>query len=226
MIRRVSLCYLGVIGCVLWLSAQQDSLPINRDFVFADGIYEDLAALQTNRPDRSMRTLDGRMVLLQEDYMLKVEELHPKGRPDLALDLEEIAAITVNGVPYIRTYHDSIRGFTEFAGLRVRGRLCYYSYEKTELDSVLIQAFNPITGRPFRQQMVVNPRLVQVEKVLDLENGIVWPFTLPVMLDLLANDEALVQSLQNLQPAEAEARLQRCLLIYDDRHPLLAPVGE
>ena len=42
MIRRVLLS--GVITClVLGLVAQADSLPVDRDFVFTDGIYEDLS---------------------------------------------------------------------------------------------------------------------------------------------------------------------------------------
>ena len=173
-----------------------------------------------------MQMLDGRMVLLKEDYLLKVESLFPKGRPDLSIDLNSVAAITVSGIPYIRIGQDSLRGFTEFAGLRVRGRLCYFSYEMTELDSVVIKAYNPVSGRPFRQQTVASPRSVEVERVLDLETGAVWPFSLSAMLELLSKDKALVQTLQNLEPTEAEARLYRCLLIYDDRHPIFAPVTD
>lgn len=203
--------------------SQEDSLPVNRDFLFTDGLYADLTDLQQNMPSRTLLGIDGQMVLQQEDYSLKVEQLYPKGRPELAIDLNTISAIVIKGIPYLRVQQDTVLGFTEFSGLRVRGRLSYFTYEHNGQDSVLIKAYNPQTGRPFRQQKVVRPKKETRELVLNLATAEILDFTPENMELLMADDEQLLQTLQSLEEDEVESRLHRLLLIYDDRHPLLLP---
>lgn len=202
---------------------QEDSLPVNRDFLFTDGLYAELTDLPQNQPTRALLGIDGQMVLQQEDYSLKVERLHPKGRPELAIDLNSVAAIVIKGIPYLRVQVDTVHGFTEYAGLRVRGRLSYFTYEHNGQDSVLIKAYNPATGRAFRQQKVVRPKKETRELVLNLATAEILDFTPENMERLMANDEQLLQTLRSLDEEEVASRLYRLLLIYDDRHPLLLP---
>ena len=215
-----------VVFYAFFANAQSDSSLVDINFKFVDGLYQDTEQLRSNRPDMRFNTLAGNLILQEENYLLKVEGLYPQGRPDLPLDLEKYEFMVVNGLPYIRAYRDGKRQFTVYSGLRVRGRLCYYAYAQNQPDTILIKAYNPVTGQPFRQQNVVREREQLVEKVLNLANGEITDYNLENLLELFAEDQALVKSLTSLSPAEAETRLQRCLLIYDDRHPIYLPTAE
>jgi hypothetical protein len=206
-----------------FLLAQADSVLLDKAYRFVDGAYGSWADLLENRPTYSLARLDGSLVLQAQEYTLKVERLHAIGRPDLPFDLQDLPVICLNGLPYVRTYFDSVRQFTVYAGLRVRGRLSYFAYELPVQDTVLIQAYNPYNGRPFRQQHVVKPGVALQEYLLNLTTGEVWPYTLPNLLTAIADDPALVKSLAQRSPEEARERMQKVILIYDDRHPLYLP---
>jgi hypothetical protein len=214
---------LSCSGLGAW--AQQDSVLLDKAFRFVDGAYASWDALLRNSPTYSLARLDGSLVLQAEAYLLKVERLHPKGRPDLPFDLSELPLICLNGLPYVRAAYDTARQFTVYAGLRVRGRLSYFAYELPVKDTVLIQAYNPYNGRPFRQQEMVKPGVELQEYLLDLTTGQIWQYTLPNLLEAIADDPALVESMVQRTPAEARERMQRVILIYDDRHPLYLPRG-
>lgn len=214
--------HFGNLGAMHW-PTNDSLLAVDVNYRFVDGVYKDIEALKTNQPSYTLANVSGSLVLQEEEYLLKVEKLHPLGRADLTLSLPDFQVICVNGLPYIQAFTHEERQFTVYAGLRVRGRLCYYNYEQNYPDTVLIRAYNPVTGRPFRQQNLVREQAQLSEKVLDLSTSEVHDFTLENMLQLLATDDALVSSLTKLSPAEATARLQRCLLIFDDRHPYYLP---
>lgn len=208
---------------VAQLSASDSLVPVDVNYRFVEGVYTDVEALKRNEPTHVLANLGGNLVVQEDEYLLKVEHLHLRGRPDLRLQLADLKVICVKGLPYVQAYQDTLRQFTVYAGLRVRGRLSYYAYEQQRPDTFLVKAYNPLTGRPFRQQNVIREKSYLMEKVLNLETEKVHDFDLDNMLELLATDEALVKSLRQLSPAEATARLQRCLLIFDDRHPFLLP---
>ena len=212
--------------CMLSLQAQStaaDSLLVDVNFRFTDGLYADAAALRTNQPSVAFKVLAGNLVLQEEEYLLKVESLYPKGRADLPIELQEVDFICVNGLPYIRAYVDTTRHFTVYAGLRVRGRLCYFAYEQNQPDTVLIKAYNPLTGKPFRQQNLIREKPQLTERILVLATGEISPYDRVNMIRLMADDKALTKTIESLSVQEAEERLQRTLLIYDDRHPIYLP---
>jgi hypothetical protein len=207
-------------------TAAVDSQLVDVNFRFTDGLYADAETLRTNRPGVSFKYLTGNLVIQEEEYLLKVESLHPQGRPDLPIDLQRIDFISIDGMPYIRAYTDEQRDFTVYAGLRVRGRLCYFAYERLLPDTVLIKAYNPLTGQAFRQQNVVREKVQLTENILELANGNISPFTRDHFLKLIQNDPALVKTVKNMTEEKAEERLQKTLLIYDDRHPIRLPSRE
>lgn len=201
-------------------AVQPDSQLVDVNFQFRDGVYRELADLSRNQPQIAFKHLGGQIVLQEAAYLLKVENLYPIGRPDLPLPLDSITAIAVNGLPYIKVRTDTIHGFTVFAGLRVKGRLSYYSYLENVPDTVIIKAYNPVTKRPFRQKPIVRQQPQQMETIINITTGETWPFDVPGFLRAIADDPALVKTLAQLPPQEARGRLEKSLLIYDDRHPL------
>lgn len=209
--------------CTAVLSGQQDSVLVDKDFRFVDGAYHSWTALLHNQPSYGLASLDGRLVLQAEQYLLKIENLHPKGRPELSFDLEKLPIICLDGLPYVRAYYDTVRQFTVYAGLRVRGQLSYFAYETPTQDTVLIKAYNPINGQPFRRHKIIKPGVQLQEFLLKLTTGQVWPYTLEHLLEAISDDPALVKSLTQLSPQQARERMQKVILIYDDRHPLYLP---
>ena len=210
----------------LCANSQTDTALVDVNFKFTDGLYVNAEQLRTNRPEVRFNILAGNLIVQEEDFLLKVENLHPQGRPDMPLPLDKVDFMVVNGLPYIQAYQDEERDFTVYSGLRVRGKLCYFAYSQNQADTILIKAYNPVNGIPFRQQNVVRDREQLVEKVLDLTNGEVVDYNLDNLLQLFEEDPALIKSLTSLSEEEAQKRLQRCLLIYDDRHPIYLPAAE
>jgi hypothetical protein len=205
------------------LAAQRDSLPLNRDFRFADGLYLSFEALRNNQPDLRTEVLDGRMVALPEEYSLKVERLFPKGRPDIAIPHGQMYALVFDGIPYRLTHTDTLRGYSEFSGLRVRGQLSYFEFDTLLVEERLITAYVPQTGRPFRQGVIQRESPATVQRVLDFASGEEWPLTRERLLARTQNDPALKQAIETLPEDAGLDMLYRCLLIYDDRHPLYLP---
>lgn len=221
---RISLAlFFSVWSLLVIAQSSGDTLPVDRNFRFTDGLYADIVQLRTNRPSISFKHLAGNLVLQEEEHLLKVENLHPQGRSDLPIPLEDVDFICVNGLPYIKAYIDTARQFTVYAGLRVRGRLCYFAYTQNLADTVLIKAYNPLNGRPFRQQNVIRDKKELVEKVLNLATAEIADFNLENLLYFFADDKKLIRTLEGLSENEANERLQRCLLIYDDRNPIYLP---
>lgn len=219
-----------LLPLLLWAplvaAAQTDSLPLDRDFRFADGLYRSFAALQANTPDLRAAFMDGRMVVLPEEYRLKVEALHPKGRADLPVSHADMYALVIDGLPYLHIGYDSLRQFSEFAGLRARGRLSYFHYDTSWVEQRVMTAYIPYTDRPFRQGSVSVEQQQTLHWVLDFANGSRWLLSRDKLLARVANDPALYRTVEALPPDAPFDDIYRCLLIYDDRHPLLLPVAK
>lgn len=219
-----------LLPLLLWAplvaAAQTDSLPLDRDFRFADGLYRSFAALQSNTPDLRAAFMDGRMVILPEEYRLKVEALHPKGRADLAVSHTDMYALVIDGLPYLHIGYDSLRQFSEFAGLRARGRLSYFRYDTSWVEQRVMTAYIPYTDRPFRQGSVSVEQQQTLHWVFDFTDGSRWLLSRDKLLARVAGDPALYRTVEALPPDAPFDDIYRCLLIYDDRHPLHLPVAK
>ena len=218
------LCCCCCCYTMAWGQTNSDSLVLlNKDFQFRDGIYHNIEQLRANQPQIALENLGGSLVWQENAYLLKIETLYPMGRPDLEFKLDDFEIVTYKGLPFFRVFTDSIRGFTAYAALRVRGRLSYYSYERSYMDSVMIKAYNPATGQPFRQQKMARPQLENIKKVINIATGQLLDFTLDNMFLLLEDDPSLIKTLEALSVEEALKKMERFLLIYDDRNPLYLP---
>ena len=113
-----------------------------------------------------------------------------------------------------------------FAGLRVRGRICYYAYDVEETKMIEIAAYNPLTGRPFRKGAVARKEAVTREEMLHFEDGRQSPFHKEAFLDWIADDPQLWRTVAELPEEELKEKLYKCLLIYDDRNPAYVPGRE
>ncbi|MFM9950317.1 MAG: hypothetical protein ACKV1O_20445 [Saprospiraceae bacterium] len=105
-----------------------------------------------------------------------------------------------------------------FAGLKVRGKIAYFSYETDTTELVEISAYNPLTRRPFRKGYVPVKSSVTVEKIFYFPDGRIADFNRDRMLEWIGDDKQLWNTVNELGDDPTREKLYKCLLIYDDRN--------
>lgn len=193
----------------------QDSVLVTKNFKFEDGIYLTFEAFQTNNPDYSWNEVNSQVFINGESFISKTENFVLKNGQQLAF--LDVWGFSYNGIPYIRVSNEA--AFATFSALRVRGKLCYFTFEEEVSEWVEISAYNPVNGRPFRTGKV--ERVVEEirEKMLFFETGKIQDFNRANFLLAIKDiDPPLWNTLSDMVEEEAKGKLFKSLLIFDDRH--------
>lgn len=202
-------------GLPFGLSAQT---LITKNFNFADGVYLTLESLQRNAPDYEWADLTANLAVNPQTYLTQVEYIAVKDTNDT---LTGVYALTLGGIPYLRlSPEEGGKELTVFAGLRVRGRYCYYTFENTYVKKIPVSAYNPRNGRPFRTAVVEREETRILHRLLDFTTGKITEFNRDNFLQLIRDDRELTRAVRALQEEEVAEKLFKSLLIYDDRHPI------
>ena len=203
--------------CCLPLSSQT---LITKNFEFADGIYFTLQDLQKNTPSHTWEDLKTNLAANPQTYIAQVEYLIVKETQD-TLQTDSVYALSLGGIPFVRLPKGAVnKKLTAYAGLRVRGRWCYYSYEDTGIKKVPISAYNPLNGKPFRTAVVEREETTEYHKLLSFETGETMDFTGRNFLKIIKDDKNLTEAVMDIRGENAGQKLFKSLLIYDDRHPI------
>lgn len=213
--------YLG--NLVLAFSAlglqAQDSTLLTKNFRFADGVYFNLAQLQANQPAYPLDSLEMQYITNPQTSLTQVDAVLLK-KSKLALPLDSIWVVCLDGVPSVRVPNNEInRTLPNFAALKLRGKICYFTYPDYRTKKVRVAAYNPLTGRPFRQGTVEREQEVIIDKMMHFQSGQIADFNLKNLLAWIQDDQLLVETLSELPPGEQEEKLFKSLLIYVDRNP-------
>ncbi|MGK0364512.1 MAG: hypothetical protein ACI85O_001569 [Saprospiraceae bacterium] len=212
----------GLVGlfCLLLPLLSNSQTLITKNFEFTDGVYLTLNALQKNKPDYDWRELKSNLAANPQTYMTQVEYMVEKSTGDTIIT-DSVFAVCLGGIPFIRLSREAVsKELTTFAGLRVRGRYSFFTYEDVRTKMVPISAYNPINGRPFRTAMVKREEVVQFGKLMNFETGETVDFTQRNFLKIIKDDKELTKSVKELRGEDIISKLFKCLLIYDDRHPI------
>ena len=212
----------GFVGllCLLLPHFSHSQTLITKNFEFEDGVYLTLDALQRNTPDYDWRDLKSNLAANPQTYMTQVEYMMEKSSGD-TLAIDSVFAVCLGGIPFVRLSKEAIsKELTTFAGLRVRGRYSFFTYEDVQTKMVPISAYNPINGRPFRTAMVKREETVKYGKLMNFETGETVDFTKRNFLEIIKDDKELTNSVKELEGKDIIDKLFKCLLIYDDRHPI------
>lgn len=202
----------------LQLSAQEDSVLLTKNFKFKDGVYMDFQSFKKNQPTYTWIQLDGSLVTNPQTFITKVDYLYFKGHRDKPMDLSQVWGLCLGGIPYVRVEEKEEKdGVVEFAGLQVRGKICYYTFEKEVTRMVVIKAYNPLTGHPFRSGEVPMKEIVLQERMLRFEDGATKVFNIENFLAWIQDDRQLWTTLKDMPAEEMKEKLFKSLLIYDDR---------
>ncbi len=199
-------------------NAQSDSVLLTKNFKFEDGIYLTLQDLQKNQPNYTWNQVSANLASSDGGFIMQVESLQIG---EQVLDLEQVWGICIKGIPYIRLAKGEVTdAATVFAGLRVRGRVCYFEYKEVIKEMREMKAYNPLTGHPFRSARLPIEKTVERQQMLDFETGKMEDFTKENFLSWIENDRQLWNTVKELQPGEVEEKLFKCLLIYVDRNEI------
>ncbi|MEY4135476.1 MAG: hypothetical protein ACOYOO_05545 [Saprospiraceae bacterium] len=201
------------------LPAQSRKTPLP---LWKDGIYRSVEDFRANRPWLTWKELRGKWFFNPESGITTIAELaHADGRPYPA---DSIALICLNGQTSLRIPADStLRSSAVFAALKFPGRISYFTYEAAITDTVSFSAYNPLSGKPFRQARL--PRTVREyrERIFILETGEVHTFSAESLVRSMGADPEVSRAVSLIQETEVEVlrkKLLRAIEVFNERNPV------
>jgi hypothetical protein len=181
----------------------QDTAVLTKNFRFADGVYFSMAQLRANSPAYTLDSLEMAYFTNPQTSLTQVDGIVFK-KNKKPLQLDSIWAICLDGVPSVRVPSEEInRTLPNFAALKLRGKICYFTYPDYRKKTIRVSAYNPLTGRPFRTANVLRDEEVIVEKIMHFQTGEVADFEVKNLLDWM------------------QEKLFKALLIYVDRNTIM-----
>jgi len=201
---------------------QADSLVLlTKNFKFEDGVYLSVSELQQNSPSLPWDSLYSILHTNPQNLTTLVDTIeYRSGEP-----LDSIWGFSLGGIPYVNLNEENNAGLMKYVGLKVRGNICYFSLEEVYEKPETITAYNPRTGIPFRQGVVMIEQVKERQYMMLFESGEVEEFTALNFLEWIEEDEKLVKTVKGLDESDLSEKLFKCLLIYDDRNPVYVPVS-
>lgn len=217
--RSLLLVLVLTFCCAKGLAAQKGT-PINNYFRFQEGVYNSISEFQADQPGWGFNMIP------PVEYWINADsnELHLAYKTPMAdqLDqpsLDRVWGVCLFGVPYLRVQREESPTSIIFARLHVVGKLCYLYYEGIDLQTVSMKVYHPITGDVLSEHPVQNRVRVVRQKLLRTESGDLVDFTPAFFAEAIADDPQLLRTFQELKPKEAQDKLFKMLLIYNDRNP-------
>ena len=213
-----SILKIGFLLLPIILCAQEGSQVVTKNFQFEDGIYLSFNEFQTDRPSYLMKDVFVRSFTNPQTFLTQIDSIfHVEAKKEI--DPEKIWAICLEGVPFIKIPRNEVRKeLPTFAALKLRGKICYFTYPDYRIKKIPVAAYNPLTGRPFLKGEVERDEKVVVEKILHFETGEIVDFNVDNFLEWIQEDRHLVETIERTPIEEVEEKLFRLLLIYVDRH--------
>ncbi len=214
-----------VVLCILFstfsgLAQERGEVMLSKNFKFQDGLYFSFSDFKNNAPQFHWDTLDAHLFVNPQTLIAKVNTIHLKMEEgNQAIVLDSLWGFSLGGIPYIRLPKGTVsESFQVFAGIKLRGKICYYAYQEEVTKEVAMPIYNPLTRRPFYQTTVTRSFPEVREWMLDFETGKMETFNLTNFKTWIQDDPSLLKTVEEFDAQKAEERMFKCLLIYDDRN--------
>ncbi len=216
---KIQLVWLFVFATILRGFAQKPTV-ITKNFKFRDGVYATYADWQSNKPSVVWDSLETNLAVNPKTLFMQMEFAKFK-KTHRIVSLDSVWGVVVDGIPYVRLPRNELEKTAYcFAGLILRGRLCYFNYETIARSQIPITAYIPQTGEPYITKNVPKEEIVVREKLMNYETGEVYDLTLNSFKKLISDDTELVSTVDDLKTHELKEKLFKCVLIYNDRNPV------
>jgi len=220
---RILFLIIGFLFFSNALQGQSDSIVyLSKNFKFHDGVFMTFDDFKNNTPTYSWDEVEAGLFSNPQNFMAQMHYLKTPRTEDANLeeiDLEKVWGICLDGIPYVRLEKEILnKENTIFAGLKLRGKICYFEYEEYVMKKIPMSAYNPVTGKPFRTMSVERKVQIIHKNMLHFETGEIAKFSAKNFSKWIKDDKKLYKTVSELNPEEANQKLFKCLLIYDDRN--------
>ncbi|MEM9920384.1 MAG: hypothetical protein AAF990_19965 [Bacteroidota bacterium] len=202
------------------LSAQRDTLvELGKNFLFEDGIYLSFESFRTNRPDFTWKELSADVYTNPQTFLTQLGRVNVRDSAGFSIHPDSLWGLSLGGIPYVRLAHRPFnKPMSVFAGLQLRGNICYFSFEDESVRKIPMPVYNPLTGKPYKVGFVERVQKLIYEKLMRFEDGSIVDFTLENFKEWIKDDEKLLNTVNDFTQQEVIDKLFKCLLIYDDRN--------
>lgn len=216
MILRLLIPFLALAANTL--AAQTEPVLVTKNFHFREGIYLSQESFRHDSPDILWDQVQAKWYTNPQTYLTQVEYIR-HDESAAALSPDSIWGFCIQGVPYIRLSRDWIKKeLATFAPLQLRGKICYFDFDRMDTTEVLITAYNPANGMPFRRGVIRKEKQVNCPKILHFETGALADFNRENLAAWIADDPQLLEAVMDIREEELESKLFKTLLIYVDRN--------
>ncbi len=217
MLRRCILTGLCFVFSMLNMQAQ-DSVLLNRSFRFEEGVYLNYEQFKNNRPAYKMEDIDMVYVINPQTLLAQVASVTLPSEEKL--DLSSLWGVSIQGRPFIQIKRERVgKTLASFAGFRILGQLCFFTFDVPVEVPVEIKAYNPLTGKPFRSGTISKTEVRQAQLIMDFQSGQIVPFSKPNLLSWVEKDNRISSLVRSIEPNDGDTLL-RALIAYNDRNLL------
>jgi len=194
---------------------------LTQEFRLTDGLYRSLDEFMRDAPSLSWKEVDATWAYNDRMRCFQVERITRRGRPEQLLQ-DSIWGFALRGIPHIRVAPDSCgRPLSLFPELVVRGLINTFAYEREQLESIPMKAYNPLTGTVFRKGNVRRSHTTLERRMFHLGQGELLPLDTRVLEAWMAQEADLVRALNQAPDAMYEEMLLRALVQFNNRHPFI-----
>ena len=199
------------------LNAQEQEV-MTKNYLFEDGLYLSFEDFKNNKPVYKWEEVKVNLFQNPLTFTAKSEKIFYIPAEDKKL--ENVWGFSKDGIPYINlNIEDEV--LDQFAGMRVRGKICYFTYDEEQPKTAAISAYNPYTKKPFRTAEVSVSETVRNELMIRMEDGMIEDFKVENFKHWIKDDIQLTATLTDLKKEEVAEKLFKCLLIYNDRNEVM-----
>jgi hypothetical protein len=201
----------------LSLFAQSGFLAVNNDFRFKDGIYFSLTELLNNQPTLLWDEIEADEFINRKKFDARIGNIRKKSNGE-AIPIHQIFGFTSQGLPFIQISElkpNTEGDFGFFVAFKIRGAVSYLSYAMEEIQPIEMNAFNPVTGIPFRKGKIDKTVEINVRKILNFSTGQFLDLTKENLLRWTSHDKEYKNYITNLE----EDNLFQAIILYNERHP-------
>lgn len=198
----------------------QDSIRLDQDFRFENGIYYSIQSLQKNKADIRENAL-----VLEFEENKKRRNLHLESATQSGGEIpnEDIWAIVHKGKPYVRLINETSYNLPEvnntvFVEVQIRAKIAYIPFQTYWVTEQKMPVYNPENGQIIKTYIDRHEEPVTLRQILNFETGEIKAFTKDNFLNWISDDQRLIETIENLNDEEAQQKLFKCLLIYNDRN--------
>ena len=198
----------------------QDSLSVNQETYFADGIYMEHQDLLANVPSYTWDIVDTEAFIDEENGFVTFNPIKIFQNSQLVeIPTKDLWGVVMEGKFYInleRTNREVQlvevgKEPVRFVRLQAVGNLCYFYYMGYVTEKVPISVYHPRTGTKLQTSHVENMKSVVVKKILKLDTGQLYAYNLRTFKDLIKDDLSLWATINDLPEDEARQKLEEFL---------------